>query len=58
MTVKQLIDKLMTLSQDATVIIENTDWFENGMYTITGVREYDNSKVEIFSDHETLVDEY
>ena len=55
MTVTELIEKLRTFPQNAEIIIENTDVFINGYYTVTDVEDFDDGNVLIYTDHEELL---
>ncbi len=52
MTVKQLMNKLKKLPEDATVVIYSKELFEYGCYKATDV-DFDSScnEVEISTDH-------
>lgn len=58
MTVKQLMNKLKKLPQDATVVICNEELFEDGCYKVTDV-DFDSScnEVEIATDYKWRKDD-
>lgn len=58
MTVKQLMNKLRKLPEDATVVICNEELFEDGYYKATDV-DFDSSRneVEISTDHKWRKDD-
>lgn len=49
MTVKQLINKLKKMPEDAIVFVYNNDAFLNGSYTVT------SSEVEWFDDNTVVI---
>ena len=57
MTVKQLMNKLKRMPEDAKVVMYNQDLFVNGMYYATDA-EYDETmgepQVEIMTDYERI----
>ena len=58
MTVKQLMNKLKKLPEDATVIIHNDEIYEDGYYKATDI-DFDPScnEVEISTDYKRRKDE-
>lgn len=52
MTVKELIDKLSKMPSGNKVIFENTDFFVQGAYEVTDVKDFEDGTVFLDSDHE------
>ena len=58
MTIKQLLNKLKKLPEDAIITIPNDDLYINGDYIATGIEYYkDDNTVLIETDHKKLVRE-
>lgn len=51
MTVKQLIKKLSKCPEDAKVLIPNDEMYEDGMYHVTNIEEYDDGTIVIDTDY-------
>lgn len=58
MTVRELIKKLQKCDQNATVVVENDDLYNSGVYKATGVESYEEGVVYVATNHEELVEEY
>lgn len=58
MIVKQLMNKLKKLPEDATVVVCNEELFEDGYYKATDI-DFDSScnEVEILTDHKWRKDD-
>ena len=60
MTVKELIKKLQKCNPNAKVIIENDDYYYDGMYYVTGIERWgdddddDEIQVELLSNHNII----
>jgi len=51
MTVKQLIKKLSKYPENAKILIPNDEMFEDGMYYVTNIEEYDNDTILMDTDY-------
>lgn len=58
MTVRELIKKLQKCDQDVTVVVENDDLYNSGVYKATEVESYEEGIIYIATNREDLVEEY
>lgn len=58
MTVKQLMNKLKKMPEDAEVLIPNSEMNVDGIYYATNIEEYEDGTVLIDTDYEKRVKEW